>query len=514
MNGAESIVHTVVDAGVDVCFANPGTTEMDFVTALDTVPGIRAVLALFEGVCTGMADGYARMSDRPALTLLHLGVGLGNGIANLHNARRARSPIVNIVGDHPADHVPYDAPLTSDIATLAAPMSDVTLTLSAPNTAAADAAKAVNLAQGPPGQVVTIIAPADVMRDPSQGAVAPLPTREPALPDDKTIGDIAERLRGDAPSALMLSGQALRERGLVAAHRIAAVTGCEILSESFSARIDRGAGLPPVTRLPYFPEDVLKRLAPYANLILVGARAPVAFFKYPDYPSSLVPEGCELLTLATPHQDLPGALEALAERLDAPADAGKRTELARPGPPTGELDTRTIGAAIANLLPEDAIIADEAATSGGPTYFLTQTCPPHSAMYLTGGGIGWGLPAATGAAVACPERKVLALQADGGGMYTLQALWTQAREGLDVTTILFANRRYEVLRLEQARAGIMTPGKNAESLTRLNDPGLDWCQLAQGMGVPAVSPDSAEAFHRELDKAINEPGPHLIEALI
>ena len=511
MNGAEALLQTALDAGVNTCFANPGTTEMDLVAALDTTPGTRTVLALFEGVATGMADGYFRMTGKPAMTLLHLGVGLGNGIANIHNARRGRSGMINLIGDHPASHLPHNAPLTSDIATMAKPVSHWVRTSASTEAIAADMAEAIAVSTGPPGKIATLITPADVMRDPCGTGPAALPTMETAPVDESAVARCVETLRGDGPIALVVGGNGLQAEGLVAAHRIAAASGCRVLSEGFPGRLDRGAGLPPIERIPYFPEMVLEKLKEFRTIILAGAQSPVAFFKYREYPSSLVPEGCETITLAASEADPVQNLEALAEALGAAADAGERTELKVAPKPSGELTTKTCGQAIAATLPENAIIADEAATSGGPTYYLTQTCAPHTSLYLTGGGIGWGLPTATGSAVACPDRPVLALQGDGGGMYTPQALWTQAREGLHVTNVIFSNRKYSILQVELGRAGIDKPGKIATSLTELTDPSIDWCGLAKSLGVPATKPANAEEFHDQLQAAYEEPGPHLIE---
>lgn len=514
MNGAESLLRTAVDAGIDTCFANPGTTEMDIVGALDATPEIRSVLGLFEGVCTGMADGYARMTGRPALTLLHLGVGLGNGIANLHNARRARSAIVNIVGDHPQSHIPFDAPLTSDIATMAKPVSSWVRTSATSAAAAPDMAEAIAHALGPPGRIATLIAPADTMRE-EAGAPATLPMRaSESRPDEERVQAAADILRKDEPVVLLVSGSAVQEKGLLLTGRIAAATGCTAMSDCFPARMERGAGLPMLDRMPYFPEAVLERLSEVRHLILVGAQAPVSFFKYRDYPSNLVPETCEPFTLCPPDIDPLPYLEALAAALDAPENSAALTELKLPDPPSGALDTRSCGAAIAAALPENAIVADESATSGGPAFYLTRTARRHSSLYLTGGGIGLGIPMATGAAVACPERPVLALQGDGGAMYTLQALWTQAREGLNVTNVIFANRKYQILQVEQARTGLSNPGPIARGMTELTNPEIDWRDLAKGMGVHACRPESAEALYNELQRGLNEPGPSLIEVVL
>ncbi|MEX2015559.1 MAG: acetolactate synthase large subunit, partial [Candidatus Hydrogenedentales bacterium] len=443
----------------------------------------------------------------------HLGVGLGNGSANLHNARRAHSPVVNIVGDHPAEHLPYDAPLTSDIATMARPVSHWVGSCSSAVEAGRATADAIAQTFGPPGRIATLIVADDAMKsDTTNGPVA-VNVPQPRI-DADAMDAAARALRSGEPAAILLSDTGCLDRGLHAAHRIAAATGCRVLCDTFPARLDRGAGVPPVERLPYFPELVLDRLSGLRHLVLAGAPAPVSFFKYEGQPSSLVPEGCKVHSLAPEGVDAVAALEALAEALNAPAHGYAVTELSTPVAPEGPLDTRAIGRAIGAVLREGAIIADESATSGGPTYFLTQGCPPHSSMYLTGGGIGWGMPAATGAAIARPDAQVFALQGDGGGMYTLQALWTQAREGLNVTTIIFANRRYQILRTELARAGVATMGPRAGALTDLTNPVIDWVSLAKGMGVPATRPETAEDFYQALRRADAEPGPHLIEAVI
>lgn len=513
MTGAEAVMRTAAGAGIEICFANPGTTEMGLVAAIEDVPDIRPVLGLFEGVCTGMADGYARIARRPALTLLHLGVGLGNSIANLHNARRAHSPVLNLVGDHPAEHLPYDAPLTSDIATMARPVSHWVDSCTKASDAAALTARAIEQSFGPPGRIATLIVADDAMKSDRAGEVVAVKLPEARI-DGDAIDAAVRALTSGEPAALLLSDTGCLERGLHAAHRIAAAMRCRVLCDTFPARLDRGAGVPPVERLPYFPELVLERLAGLRHLVLAGAPAPVSFFKYAGQPSSLVPAGCAVYDVAPKGVNAAAALEALGNALDAPARGYAVTEASTPVAPEGALDTKAVGRAIGAVLREGAVIADESATSGGPTYFLTQGCPPHCSMYLTGGGIGWGLPAATGAAIARPDAQVFALQGDGGGMYTLQALWTQAREGLNVTTIIFANRRYQILRTELARAGVASMGPRADALTDLTNPVIDWVALAKGMGVPAARPETAEDFYKALRRADAEPGPHLIEAVV
>ena len=514
MNGAESLVRTAAAAGVDVCFTNPGTTEMQLVAALDAVPGVRAVLGLFEGVCTGAADGYGRMTGRPALTLLHLGPGFANGIANLHNARRAHTPVVNLIGDHPTWHVANDPPLASDIESLASPVSKWLRTSKRARDLGSDLADAVAAARSPPTGGATLIVPGDCAWDEAGGParpVAPSPARAVA---DRSIEEAAQALLGGAPCALLLGGPALGSDCLARAAALASHTGSRLLADTFIARLERGVGVPAVERLPYFPEQAASFLAETAHLILLGTREPVAFFGYPGGVASPVPEGCRVHALAPPGDDVVAGLAALAERVGAPAASAAAPGPERPALASGPLDPATLGATLAALQPEGAIVVDESATTGFPYAALAQGCPPHTVLGLTGGAIGQGLPCATGAAIACPDRPVISFQADGSGMYTLQSLWTQAREGLDVTTVICANREYRILRVELARADIHTPGPQAEALTSLRDPELDWAALARGMGVPGARVETAEAFAAELGKALAEPGPHLIEALL
>jgi acetolactate synthase-1/2/3 large subunit len=515
MNGAEALIQTALNSGVDVCFANPGTTEMPLVAALDAAPRMRAVLALFEGVVTGAADGYARMAGRPALTLTHLGPGFANGIANLHNARRAHSPMVNVIGDHATWHLAADAPLTSNIESLAKPVSAWVRYVPTPGAVAVDTANAIAEAMRPPGHTSTLIVPSDCQWSEAAAPESPRPGIRPSPAPDDGVRAAAEVLRREgASSVLFMGGAALRERGLKAAGRIRALTGCRLMCETFPARVERGGAMPPVEKLPYFPEMALEAFAKATSVILAGARAPVAFFGYPGTPSILIPEGRTVVTAVTLEQDVALALEALADLVGAPKTAPGRTVHEKPAWPTGALDAGTIGAAIAALMPENAIIMDEAATTGLPFFAASLNAPAHTYLALTGGAIGQGLPCATGAAIACPDRRVISFQADGSGMYTVQALWTQAREGLNVTTLICSNRRYRILQVELARAGVSEPGPKARSLTSLGNPNLDWVALAKGMGVPGVRVETADALTQELERALKEPGPKLIEMII
>jgi acetolactate synthase-1/2/3 large subunit len=514
MNGAQALIRTLVDCGVDTCFTNPGTSEMHFVAALDAVPEMRAVLGLFEGVVTGAADGYGRMAERPAATLLHLGSGLGNGAANLHNARRARTPLVNVVGDHATYHRAYDAPLTSDIETIARNFSGWLRSSGRVDHVATDAAEAVAAALAPPGQIATLILPADVSWGEGAHPATPVPARPPRAPSEDAVAIAAKALRSGEPAALLVGGRAVREAGLVAAHRAATATGAKVLGETFPARLERGAGRPPLERLGYLAEFASMQLDGLRHLVIVDAKPPVSFFAYPGKASDLVPEGCQVHVLAEGPDDPVALLEALADAVGAAPDAAPRQEAARPDRPTGALTGETIAQALGALLPEGAIVSDEAQTSGLWAPGATAGTPPHDWLTLTGGAIGQGLPVATGAAVACPDRPVICLEADGSAMYTLQSLWTQAREGLDVTTIVYSNRSYAILNLELSRVGVDEPGPQAKRMLDLHDPDLDFVSLAQGMGVPARRADDAESFTDALAAALAEPGPHLIDAVI
>jgi acetolactate synthase-1/2/3 large subunit len=513
INGAQALIRTLVGAGVDTCFANPGTSEMHFVAALDTVPEMRGVLGLFEGVATGAADGYARMADRPAATLLHLGPGLGNGLANLHNARKGRVPVVNIVGDHATYHHQYDAQLESDIETVARNVSPWIRTSASPGDVGRDAAEAVAVASSPPGEVATLILPADVSWSPG-GVVAP-PVAAAArreVPAD-TVEMVAKAMRSGEPVGLLLGGAALRKRSLVAASRAAGAVGAKLLCETFPTRLERGAGIPAVERIAYLAEFAMMQMTGLRHLVLVDAKAPVSFFAYPGKPSYLVPDGCEVHVLASGPDDVAGALEALAEAIDAPADGAALQAAARPALPTGPLSADAVAQIVGALMPEGAIVSDESNTSGLSAPSHTAGAPPHDWLTLTGGAIGQGMPVATGAAVACPDRKVISLEADGSAMYTFQALWTQAREGLDVVTVLYNNRSYAVLNMELSRVGAEA-GPKAKSLLDLHNPDLDYVSLARGLGVPATKATTAADFTTHLATALSTPGPSLIEAIV
>ena len=507
-------MRTLVTSDVDVCFTNPGTSEMHFVAALDSVPEMRAVLGLVEGVVTGAADGWARMTGRPAGALLHLGPGLGNGLANLHNARRARTPLIAIVGEHAHQHQGLQAPLESDIATVARNVATWVRTSATPGAVGTDAAEAVAAAHGPPGKVATLILPADVSWTDGGAVADPLPVPARAAVAADIVAEVADTLRTGGPTLLLLGGSAVADPVAIAdAHRIGDATGARVMTDVFPTRVARGAGRAPLERIAYFPEEAQEQLAGLAHVVLVEAQPPVSFFAYPGERSRPTPQGCTFHTLAGAADDGVAALAALAEEVGvAPATA--LVDAARPGRPSGRLDPATVAAAVGALLPEGAIVSDEAVTSSAPLPDATAGAPPHDWLTLTGGAIGQGLPVATGAALACPDRPVLALQADGGALYTIQSLWTQAREGLDVTTVIYSNASYEILSVEMARVGVEGAGPRAEALFDLTGPRPDFVALAEGFGVPATRAATAEQLNDRLEAALATPGPALIEAMI
>ena len=511
MNGAESLVQTLLKSDVDVCFTNPGTSEMHFVAALDSVPGMRCVLALFEGVATGAADGYYRMARRPASTLLHLGPGLANGLSNLHNAKKAGSGIVNIVGEHAIDHIALDAPLTSDIKGISWPMSHWVETSMSSADVGRDGARAVAAAMKPPGEIATLILPGDTAWNPG-GVVADPVTPEGRTPFDPDAVDAAAKVLGGEDTLIILGGVALNADCLELAGKISAKTGCGLLTEWSNARLERGAGRVSVNRIPYPVDQALEVLKPYRRIVLVGARDPIAFFAYPDKPSILTQPGTEFTELVSDGGDIKGALEALADATGATKTAPVGVaEAGAPEIPAGPPTPDSIACVLGKLIPEGAIIVDESVTTGRAFFTKTHGAPPHVWLNNRGGSIGYGLPCAIGAAVACPDRKVIALEGDGSAMYTVQSLWTMAREQLDITVLVFSNRSYRILHGELRNVGVQNPGPRAVDMLTLNRPDLGWVDMARGMGVPGQHVADTGDLARALEEGLASDGPYLIE---
>lgn len=514
MNGAESLVRTLVAGGVDTCFANPGTSEMHFVAALDRVEGVRCVLALFEGVATGAADGYARMADRPAATLLHLGPGLANGLANLHNAKKASTPIINIVGDHATYHRNFDAPLTSDIEGAAKPFSDWVRTSLDARSVASDGASAIAAARTLPGQVATLILPADAAWNEGSGLVVVPAPLKPRQVSQESIAEAARALRSGQSTMMLLGGLALRRRGLDLAGRIRAKTGANIMAQTFVGRLERGAGTVPIQRLPYPIDQARATLGGFKHIILVGSRAPVAFFAYPNKPSLLTSEDTEVLTLASNDEDVVDALERLANELEAQSVSSQGANLALPNLATGGISDASLSQSLGALIPENAIVVEEAVSTGAGFFAATWTSQPHTWLQNMGGSIGLGMPMATGAAIACPDRRVINLQADGSAMYSIQSLWTQAREGLNITTVLFNNKSYATLHQELANVGATKPGRKALDMLDLSRPDIDFVGLAKSMGVPGARATTMDEFNVEVARGLETPGPYLVEVMM
>lgn len=512
MNGAETLVRTLVANDVNVCFTNPGTSEMHFVSALDRVEGMRSILVLYEGVATGAADGYWRMADKPASTLLHLGPGLANGLSNLHNARKASSGMVNIIGEHATWHLAYDAPLASDIEGIARPLSHWVKTSRDATTVASDAAAAIVEARR--SRVASLILPGDTAWNPAEGiAQAPFSNASEAV-DQSAIENAARILRSGEPTMLIIAGRSLRGHALELAGRIAGKTGVTLATQFFSARIERGAGRVPTFRIPYYIDPALAALKDYRHFVTVETREPLSFFAYPGKPSLLKPEGSQVHAVCAPGVNGLASLEALAEAVGAKASDARHQARSDEGVPSGPLNQQSIAKVLMAVIPENAIVVDESLTTGRESIALTAGAAPHDWIQNMGGSIGVGLPLATGAAIACPDRRVISLSGDGSAMYAFQSLWTQAREGLNITTLVFANRAYQILRLEFAGVRAGAPGPKAQAMMSLENPTLDFVAMARGMGVPGTRVTSCEELAKAMTNSFREPGPHLIEVVL
>lgn len=515
MNGSESFIKTLVNNGVEVCFTNPGTSEMHFVAALDEVAGMRCILGLFEGVVSGAADGYARMTGKPAATLLHLGPGLGNAVANIHNARKGNVPMINIIGDHATYHLQYDAPLTADIEGLAGPVSDWVHTSKRPEDIAEDAGRAV--LEAGHGRIASLILPADVSWGDNPNGDAPaVQVPPPAKVSPNKIEQAAEMLRSGAPSMVMIGGREITADMSIQLSKLSKATGARACLETFPTRVARGAGAGKLEKLPYLAEQAVEHLKDVDNLILLGAKSPVSFFAYPNVPSVLPPENCKQLQLAVPGDDIAGCLQELLQVLEADDAEPNLNDETLPPLPQGQLDIGTLAQSLAAQMPENAVVVDDAGTATLACYPATQNAASHDWLSLTGGSIGIGLPCAVGAAVACPDRKIICLEGDGSSMYTIQALWTMARENLDVTVVIFNNQKYSILELEFMRTGARggVPGPKAASMLDIGKPNMNFVDLATGMGVSASRATTAEEFNQQFAEAIASPGPHLIDAMV
>jgi|TARA_B100000315_G_scaffold260892_1_gene326921 acetolactate synthase-1/2/3 large subunit len=514
MNGAESMLQTLTNNGVEVCFTNPGTSEMHMVAAIGESEGMRSILCLFEGVCSGAADGYARMTGKPACTLLHLGPGLSNASANLHNARKANSSVINLIGDHATYHKKLDAPLNSDVIGLSQPVSHWVRSVTDAASLPGDAADAVVAANVRPGQIATLIVPADCAWNESVNPVAARDIPKAPSASDDAISTATEMLAKGKTTILLMSNMALSEHCLELADQISQATGAKIFCDTFITRLSRGEGRCTVSRLGYFAEQATVQIEDAEQIIMVGTKAPVSFFAYPGKASEFSPEGSTQHTLADVSEDAEDALQKLADRLNAGSFEPRKTPLQQPGLGEGELSSKNLALIFAELLPVDSIVVDEGGTAGALCFPISENAQPHDWLTITGGSIGYGLPVAIGAAVACPDRKIICLQGDGGAMYTIQSLWTMARENLDVCIVILANRKYQILQVELSRVGAQSMTKKTLDMMDLTNPDLDFVKMSESMGVKAARASNAGEFNTLFAQAMNERGPMLIEALL
>jgi acetolactate synthase-1/2/3 large subunit len=515
MNGAESLVRTLLKGDVNVCFSNPGTSEMHFVGALDTNHDMRSILCLFEGGATGAADGYYRMKRSPASTLLHLGPGLANGLANLHNAKKAHSGIVNIVGEHAIDHIKLNAPLTSDIEGIARPVSHWVKTSLSSKDIARDGAEAIAVAKVAPGQIATLILPGDTAWNEGANYDEENITNNLNQVSNQKIEIAAKQLRDAKKPLILVGGSALEDDNFINIAKIAEKIGCPVMTDWFNARIDKGQGRINAVRIPYVVEKAVNVLKEFDTILIIGAKKPVAFFAYPNKPGILTQENTKFIELAELSDDISKVVSSLTDIFDAnkvvPSTISKPN---LPEIPKGEINTTTLGMVLGALIPENAIVVDESVTTGREFFVQTAGSRPHTWLNNCGGSIGFGLPVATGAAVACPDQKVIALEGDGSAMYTVQSLWTMARENLDITVLIFANQSYKILQGELTNVGVINPGKSALEMLSLTNPSLDWVSLSKGMGVDAVRVDNIESLVLSFKHALKQKGPYLIEIMI
>ena len=515
MNGAESLVGTLLEGDVDVCFTNPGTSEMHFVAALDKFQTMRSVLCLFEGCATGAADGYFRMKRSPASTLLHLGPGLANGLSNLHNAKKANSAIVNIVGEHALDHIKLNAPLTSDIEGIAKPVSHWVKTSKSSKNIAKDGAEAIKQANVKPGQIATLILPGDTAWNDGDKIQTVELNMKPKDVSSKLIEEAILAIENAKNPLILVGGAALEENNLIKLAKVADKIGCEIKTDWFNARLDKGAGRVNSVRIPYVVDKAVEVLKNFDTILIIGARRPVAFFAYPNKPGILTQDSTKFFELANISDNITNVIEELSDRVGISTDAPSTiSKLNIPDIPKGAINPTTLGMVLGALIPENAIVVDESVTTGREFFYQTAGSHPHTWLNNCGGSIGFGMPVSIGSAISCHDRKVISLEGDGSAMYTVQSLWTMARENLDIVVLIFANQSYKILQGELTNVGVVNPGKSAMEMLSLQDPSLDWVSLSKGMGVDAVRVDNIEDLVKSFKNGLKETGPFLIEVMI
>ena len=515
MNGAESLVGTLLEGNVDVCFTNPGTSEMHFVAALDQYDKMRSILCLFEGCATGAADGYFRMKRTPASTLLHLGPGLANGLANLHNAKKASSGIVNIVGEHALDHIKLNAPLTSDIEGIARPVSHWVKTSKSSKDIAVDGAEAIEMANVNPGQISTLILPGDTAWNEGNAIQSIKLKNKYSTVSSNLIDEALTALREAKNPLILVGGSALEEKNLIKLAKVADKIGCPMKTDWFNARLDKGAGRVNSVRIPYVVDKAVEVLKDFDSIIIIGARRPVAFFAYPNKPGVLTQESTKFIELASLSDDITSVINELSDKVGISDNKPSTvSEFKIPDIPSGPINPTSLGMVLGALIPENAIVVDESVTTGREFFYQTAGSHPHTWLNNCGGSIGFGMPVAIGAAVACPDKKVISLEGDGSAMYTVQSLWTMARENLDIVVLIFANQSYKILQGELTNVGVDNPGKSALEMLSLKDPSLDWVSVSKGMGVDAVRVDNLEDLVKNFKHGLKDKGPFLIEVMI
>ena len=515
MNGAESLVGTLLEGNVDVCFTNPGTSEMHFVAALDQYDKMRSILCLFEGCATGAADGYFRMKRTPASTLLHLGPGLANGLANLHNAKKASSGIVNIVGEHALDHIKLNAPLTSDIEGIARPVSHWVKTSKSSKDIAVDGAEAIEMANVNPGQISTLILPGDTAWNEGNAIQSIKLKNKYSTVSSNLIDEALTALREAKNPLILVGGSALEEKNLIKLAKVADKIGCPMKTDWFNARLDKGAGRVNSVRIPYVVDKAVEVLKDFDSIIIIGARRPVAFFAYPNKPGVLTQETTKFIELASLSDDITSVINELSDKVGISDNKPSTvSEFKIPDIPSGPINPTSLGMVLGALIPENAIVVDESVTTGREFFYQTAGSHPHTWLNNCGGSIGFGMPVAIGAAVACPDKKVISLEGDGSAMYTVQSLWTMARENLDIVVLIFANQSYKILQGELTNVGVDNPGKSALEMLSLKDPSLDWVSVSKGMGVDAVRVDNIEDLVKNFKHGLKDNGPFLIEVMI
>ncbi len=513
MMGAQWMLKSAAAAGIEVCFANPGTTELPFVAAMDRATEIRPLLGLFEGVCSGAADGYYRIRRKPAMTLTHLGPGFANAIANFHNARRARSAIFNVIGEHMSWHVAADPPLASDIESLARPVSAGVWRADTPATLHNATVGALQGLQQR-GGIQTLILPMDLQEDPVQHSIAaPVAAQAAADYDAAAVATVAADITAGRKVLLYLGADALGEAALRRLARLAALPNVELVGETFPAASEHGRGLPAIKRLVALAEKAHPYLLGFERVAVLAAEPPVAFFGARGLPSHLG-DPARMATVCGPGGRVAEALEELLARV-RPAAAPASTVQRVSDTDLGEsLTPESASRVVAAHLPANAIVSAEGATLGFPFNALASQAERHTTIVLTGGAIGQGLPSAFGASVAAPDRKVVALQSDGSALFTIQALWSMAREGSDVVVILASNQRYNILINEMSRNGYALTSPPVRDLLNLARPAVDWQALSTSFGVPSNRVESVSALRRAFQAALAERGPRLIEVVL